>query len=488
MRGRFCLDRTTLLIAALLACSCSRSAPNEAPTGATSATPAQSSVREAVDLLVFGGTVLTMDADRNVYTNGAVAVRGNEIIAVGPAAVLGNRYEARQIIRPKPHDIVLPGLVNGHGHAAMTLLRGVADDMRLMDWLENYIFPAESALVDTDFVRTGTELAALEMIRSGTTTFADMYYFEDDVAWVTRDAGLRGVLGETILDFPTPDSANVDEALAYTEEFLRRWADNPRITPAVAPHAAYTCSPKTLRRAAELARRYDAPILIHLAETLDELDVIRADYGRTPVGHLASLNFLGPDVIGAHSIWVDANDIATLAIHGVGVVHNPESNMKLASGTMPIAALRGAGVIVGLGTDGAASNNDLDMFGAMFSAALLHKQMEGDPTAMPATEVVAIATIESARALGLGDDIGSLESGKRADLIVVDGSSINLVPQYDPYSHLVYSARGSDVSTTVVDGRVLYRDGRFLTLDRDRIEAAARQIGTRVREVLSARR
>ena len=253
--------------------------------------------------------------------------------------------------------------------------------------------------------------------------------------------------------------------------------------PAVAPHAAYTCSPETLRRAAELARRYDAPILIHLAETRDELDEIRADYGRTPVGHLASLNFLGPDVIGAHSIWVDADDIATLAIHGVGVVHNPESNMKLASGTMPIAALRGAGVMIGLGTDGAASNNDLDMFGAMFSAALLHKHMNGDPTAMPAAEVVAIATIGSARALGLGDNIGSLEPGKRADLIVVDGSSINLVPQYDPYSHLVYAARGSDVSTTVVDGRVLYRDGRFLTLDRDRIEAAARQIGARAQEV-----
>ena len=231
------LHRAGLFMVALLACACSP----PPPTGAAAPAPAQDRGREAVDLLVFGGTVLTMDADRNVYPNGAVAVRGNQIIAVGPAAVLGNLYEATETIRPQPHDIVLPGLVNGHGHAAMTLLRGVADDMALMDWLQNYIFPAESALVDPDFVRTGTELAALEMIGSGTTTFADMYYFEDDVAWATRDAGLRGVLGETLLDFPTPDSANVDEALAYTEEFLARWANHPRITPAVAPHAAYTC-------------------------------------------------------------------------------------------------------------------------------------------------------------------------------------------------------------------------------------------------------
>ncbi len=488
MNSAFRVRRAAPAMALFLICACSPAAPSETEAAATVATAAQGSEREQVDLLVFGGTVVTMDADRNVYTNGAVAVRGNEIVAIGPAAVLGSRYEARETIRPQPHDIVLPGLVNGHGHAAMTLLRGVADDMRLMDWLENYIFPAEAALVDREFVRTGTELAALEMISSGTTTFVDTYYFEDDVAWVTRDAGLRGILGETILDFPTPDSAGVDEALAYTEEFLARWADHPRITAAVAPHAAYSCSPETLRRAAELARRYNAPILIHLAETRDELDQIRADYGRTPVGHLAGLGFLGPDVIGAHSIWVDADDIATLATHGVGVVHNPESNMKLASGTMPIAALRGAGVMVGLGTDGAASNNDLDMFGAMRFTALLHKHMNGDPTAMAASEVVAIATIESARAVGLGDDIGSLEVGKRADLIVVDGGNINLVPQYDPYSHLVYAARGDDVSTTIVDGRILYRDRRFLTLDRDRIVAAARQLGARVQEIVSTPR
>jgi 5-methylthioadenosine/S-adenosylhomocysteine deaminase len=333
-------------------------------------------------------------------------------------------------------------------------------------------------------VRAGTRLAALEMIRGGTTTFADMYYFEGEVAWEVRDAGLRGVLGETILDTPTPDAATVDEALAYTEQFLQRWADDPRVTPAVAPHAPYTVGPDTLRRTAELARRYDAPILIHLAETRDELQQIREQYGRSPVQHLHTLGFLGPDVVGAHSIWVDAADIATLAASGAGVVHNPESNMKLASGTMPIAALRAAGVPVGLGTDGPASNNDLDMFGAMLAAALLHKHAGEDPTALPAPEAVALATIEGARALGMQDRIGSLEVGKRADLVVVDGNSPSLVPRYDPYSHLAYVARAGDVRVTVVDGAVLYEDGAFSTLDPAAVINAARAAADRVREVV----
>jgi len=475
-----------IILLALLLPACGSSSS----TGSTTAPAASSGGgvgqgRESVDLLIFGGTVVTMDEQRRVILNGAVAVTDGAIVAVGPAAEIANRYNGRRTIRPGTHDLVLPGLVNGHNHAAMTLLRGVADDMRLMDWLENYIFPAEAALVDPEFVRAGTELAALEMIRTGTTTFVDMYYFEDDVAWATRDAGLRGIVGETILDMPTPTAPTVDEALAYTEQFLQNWADHPRVTAAVAPHAPFTNSPETLRRAAELARRYDAPILIHIAETRDEVEQIRGQYGRSPVQHLEQLGFLGPDVIGAHSVWVDAADIATLAANGVGVVHNPESNMKLASGTMPVAELRAAGVAVGIGTDGAASNNDLDLFGAMLTAALLHKQMQGDPTAMPATEVVAMATIDGARALGLEDTIGSLEVGKRADLIIIDGDQSNLVPRYDPYSHLTYAARGSDVKTTIVDGRVLFHDGEFTTLDPAAVRATARRIAERVRAVIS---
>jgi 5-methylthioadenosine/S-adenosylhomocysteine deaminase len=466
---------------ALVGCG-SSSTSETAPVGAGS-----EQTRETVDLLIFGGTVVTMDEQRQVITNGAVVTNDGAIVAVGPAAEIAYLYDARQTIRAGVNDIVLPGLVNGHNHAAMTLLRGVADDMPLMDWLENYIFPAEAALVDTEFVRAGTALAALEMIRTGTTTFADMYYFEDDVAWVIRDAGLRGILGETILDMPTPDANSVDEALAYTEQFLQNWADHPRVIPAVAPHAPYTNSPETLQRTAELARRYGAPLLIHLAETRDELEQIRGQYGRSPVQHLERLGVLGPEVISAHSIWLDAADIATLASRGVGVVHNPESNMKLASGTMPIAELRAAGVAVGLGTDGAASNNDLDLFGAMLTAALLHKHTQEDPTALPAAEVVALATIDGARALGLEEMIGSLEVGKRADLIVIDGTGANMVPRYDPYSHLTYAARGADVKVSVVDGRVLYREGEFTTLDPDTIVTTARRIAERVRAVTSGR-
>jgi 5-methylthioadenosine/S-adenosylhomocysteine deaminase len=464
-----------LMLACLAQAACGPSGPTEAP-------PAD---RRPADLLVFGGTLVTMDPQRRVIVNGAVAVVDGAIVAVGPAAEIAHLYDPARTVRAAPDDLVLPGLVNGHNHAPMTLLRGVADDLRLMDWLQNYIFPAEAAVVDRDFVRIGTELAALEMIRSGTTTFADMYYFEDEVAWVVRDAGLRGVLGETIIDFPSPDAATVNDALAYAERYLQSWVDHPRITAAVAPHAPYTCSPETLLRAAELARRYGAPLLIHVAETRDEVDQIRRDYGSSPVQHLEQIGFLGPDVVAAHAIWVDAADRATLARRGVGAVHNPESNMKLASGTMPLAELRAAGVAVGLGTDGPASNNDLDMFGAITTAALLHKHMAADPTALPATEALALATIEGARALGLDATIGSLEVGKRADLIIVDGSRPNLVPRYDPYSHLAYTTRGSDVKTTIVDGRILFEDGRFTTLDPQRIEAAARQAAERVRTAVA---
>ncbi len=481
------LSRSAALLGSMLAivAACSSESSISAAASSELAPGVAALQRETADLLLFGGTVVTMDAERRVIRNGAVAVREGEIVAVGPAAEVGNLYTADRTIRPGPHDIVLPGLVNAHNHAAMTLLRGIADDMRLMDWLENYIFPAESSLVSPEFVRAGTQLAAMEMIRTGTTTFADMYYFEDDVAWVVRDVGLRGVLGQTLLEMPTPDSANIGEGLAYTEQFLQNWEDHPRVTAAVAPHAPYTNGPESLQRAAELARRYGAPLLIHVAETPDEVEQIRDRYGLSPVQHLQNIGFIGPDVLGAHSVWVDAADMAVLEQAGVGVVHNPESNMKLASGTMPLQELRAAGVAVGLGTDGAASNNDLDMFGAMLTTALLHKHMSGDPTAMPAAQVVALATIDGARAMHMDETIGSLEVGKRADLIVIDGGAVNMVPQYDPYSHLVYAARGDNVTLTVVDGRILFENGVFSTLDPDLVIEAAQAVANDVRRVIS---
>lgn len=487
LSGRLAGRLPVLLLTLALTVTVGACAPE--PAAPPTSAPAQGGPdpRAAVDLLILGGTVVTMDADRTVLPRGALAVDGGELVAVGPWAEVGNRYRASRTVTLDDHDLVLPGLINAHGHAPMTLLRGVADDLALMDWLEGYIFPAEASLVDEEFVRAGTELAALEMVRTGTTTFVDMYYFEDQVARVAVTSGLRAVVGETILDQATPDHDSVDDALAYTRSFLEKWGGDPRVTPAVAPHAAYTAGSETLRRCAELAREYGVPLLIHLAESRDEVAQVRREHGTTPVRHLESLGFLGPDVVGAHAIWVDEGDRARLAEHGVGVVYNPESNMKLASGAMPVVELRQAGVTVALGTDGPASNNDLDMFGAMTAAALLAKHASGDPTALPAPEVLALATIEGARALGLDDRIGSLEAGKRADLIVVDGDAPNLVPRYDPYSHLVYAARGDDVELTMVEGRVLYRQGRFETLDADRIRTTARRIAGRVREVVESR-
>ncbi len=439
---------------------------------------------DAVDLLILGGTVVTMDADRRIIEDGGLAVRDGEIVAIGTRAEIAAAWSAAETIAAGPRDMVIPGLINGHGHAAMTLLRGIADDLALMDWLENYIFPAEAEVVDPEFVRAGTRLAALEMIRSGTTTFVDMYYFEDDIAEVVDEVGLRAILGETLIRFPVPGSQTPADSLAYSRTFMERWGDHSRITPSISPHAAYSLEPETLMAAAKLTREFGVPLLIHLAETEDEVRQIAESYGATPTAHLDSIGFLGPDVIAAHAIWLTDADIAILAARDVGVVHNPESNLKLASGVMRIGALLEAGVATGLGTDGAASNNDLDMFGALLAAPLQQKNVRVDPTATPAPTIMTMATIGGARALGMEDTIGSLEIGKRADVVIVDGDAPNLVPRFDPYSHLVYAARGDNVRATIVDGRVLYLDGDFRTIDVAATLAAARTQADRVREAV----
>ncbi|HJO04408.1 MAG TPA: amidohydrolase family protein [Acidobacteriota bacterium] len=439
----------------------------------SSSTPAVGAGGATADLLVLGGTFVTMDPARTVIADGGIAVADGAIAAIGTAAEIDAAWVADEVIAAAEHDMVIPGLVNGHGHAAMVLLRGIADDLALMDWLQNYIFPAEAATVTAESVRVGTQLAALEMIRTGTTTFVDMYYFEDEVAKVVDESGMRAIVGETVLEFPVPDAASADEALAYTRQMINRWKGHPRVIATAAPHAPYTLQPETLQRTVALTRELGVPVLIHLAETNDEVRQIRERYDRTPTEHLEAIGFLGPDVIAAHAVWLEDADIEILARNNVGVIHNPESNMKLASGTMRVEDLRLAGVAIGIGTDGAASNNDLDMFGATLLASLLQKHMRTDPTALPAAEALAMATIAGARALGLEAQIGSLEVGKRADLTIVSGNVLNLVPRYDPYSHLVYAARGDNVRVTVVDGQVLYKDGSFLTLDRDAILAEA---------------
>lgn len=436
--------------------------------------------RAQVSLLVTGGTVVTMDAAGTVIADGAVAIDDGAIVAVGTAADLDARFAARERMDVRG-QVIMPGLINTHTHAPMVLFRGLADDMALMDWLNQYIFPAEKATVSPEFVRIGTRLAALEMIESGTTTYADMYYFEEEIARATKAAGLRAVLGQTIIRFPVADAATPDEALARTEKFLSDWAGDDLIVPAVAPHAPYTLTPETLRATRALANRFNAPLLIHLAETRDEVGIIADQFKMTPAMFLDSLGLWNGRSLAAHAVWVDDADMTMLAARGVGLSHNPESNMKLASGTAPVPAWLTHGIPAGLGTDGAASNNDLDMFEAMRTAALLHKHASGDPRALPAREALELATRRGAAALGLDAITGSLEVGKRADVITVSMASARQTPLFDPLSHLVYVTRGTDVRNTVVQGRVLMRQGRTLTLDRATVIADATAMAARVR-------
>ena len=424
---------------------------------------AQSGPR-GVSLLVTNATVVTMDPERRVLERGAVAIDGSEIVAVGPTADVTARIRAQDTL-DAAGQIVLPGLINTHTHAPMVLYRGLADDLALSEWLENYIFPAEAKTVSPAFVRAGTRLAALEMIESGTTTYADMYYFEEEIAKETKAAGLRGVLGQTVIRFPVADAKTPAESLARAEAFIKAYKGDSLITPAVAPHAIYTLDADTLRAARDLSRRHNVPTLIHLAETQEESRNAEKEFKSSPVRYLDGLGFLGPGVLAAHGVWVSEPDIALLTMRGVGVSHNPESNMKLASGTAPVPAYLRADAAIGLGTDGAASNNDLDMFEAMRMASLLHKLQSGDPRAVAARVALEMATIRGARALGMAAQIGSIEPGKRADLILVDVSGARQTPMYGPVSHLVYVARGDDVRTTIVNGRILMRDRKVLTLN-----------------------
>lgn len=413
-----------------------------------------------------------MDSQRRVLQDGAVAVQGDTILEVGPSSDLAVRYEAAKIVDAKG-ALVMPGLINAHTHMAMSLFRGLAENLALEEWLKKYIFPAEARNVTPDFVSCGTKLSMLEMIRGGTTTVADMYYFEDEVARALNSGGMRGVLGETIIGFPAPDNKTADAALEYTKKFLESWTNDPLITPAVAPHAIYTCSEELLKKSAALARRFHAPILIHLTEAPHEMEVSRNEHGLSPVQYLARIGLLGPDVLGAHCVWEDDADIRTLAHYQVGCSFNPSSNMKSAAGLMPATEMLAAGAAVGIGSDGAASNNNQDMFEEMDLAAKLQKFARMDPTALPAEQVVAMGTITGARALHLDRQIGSLEAGKKADLIVVDTSAPHATPLYNVYAQIVYALKQSDVRTTIIGGRLVMEDRKMLTLDEPAILAKA---------------
>jgi 5-methylthioadenosine/S-adenosylhomocysteine deaminase len=432
-------------------------------------------IKDEADLLVTGGTVVTMDGARAIYDDGAVAVKGDTIVAVGPRTEVEDKYQAPQAIDARG-TLVLPGFINGHTHVPMTLFRGLRDDVTLDEWLHKYIFPAEAKNVNQEFVRWGTRLAAAEQIRAGVTTFADMYYFEDAIAEETKAAGMRGVLGETFIDFPAPDNRTEAETLAYTEKFMRRWQGDALIHAASAPHSIYTCSRKTLQDASALARKYHAPILIHVAEMKKEWEDSEKQNGMSPVQYLNTIGFLGPDVVAAHCIYVDTSDFQILLEKHVGCVHNPSSNMMLASGVAPVPEMRAAGVALGLGTDGpAGSNNDLDLMEEMDLAAKLAKITKMDPRALNAKAVVEMATIDGARALHMENEIGSLEKGKKADLILIGLDEPNAVPMYDIYAQLAYALKASDVETVVIGGRLVMRKRKILTVNEEQAIARARQ-------------
>lgn len=438
---------------------------------------------DTADILITGGTILTM-AGPNIE-NGSVAIKGGRILAVGPSSEIDKRYTAQTTINARGMAVT-PGFVNAHSHVAMTLFRGIADDRDLMDWLQNFIFPAEAKNVDREFVKWGTRLAAAEMIRSGTTTFADMYYFESDVARETKAAGLRAVLGQTLIDFPAPDNKTWEAMIAYIRQFAADWKGDRLITPAMAPHAPFTVSKEHLLEVRALATELKIPILIHVSETKEELrQVAERTGGMTPGMYLDSIGFLGDDVVAAHGVWLTTDEIHRFAAKKVGVVHCPESNMMLSSGVAPVISMQRLGVDVGLGTDGpAGSNNNLDMLEEMASAARLQKVTRNDPKSLTAREVLAMATIDGARALGLGDKIGTLEPGKRADIAIIDLQQAKVQPVYSVESAIVYSASGNSVVTTIVDGKILMRGGRVLTVDVPATIAKAKEYRVKILESL----
>lgn len=427
------------------------------------------------DVVVTNGTVLPIDPEGTIIRGGFVAVTDDRISEVGS----GQTPQAKRTI-DAAGGIIMPGLVNAHTHAAMTLFRGLADDLPLMDWLNNHIFPAEATYITPEAVYWGQLLACAEMIHSGTTCYCDMYYFEDEGARASREAGVRAVLGEALIDFPGPDKRDVAARLERNEQLCKEWADDPLVYASVQPHAPYTCSPETMIKAKEIADEYGVCYLMHLSETAHEVAEVQKEHGTTPVGLLAKIGVLDGGLAAAHAVHLTDEDIRLLAEADAGTIHCPESNMKLASGVSPVPRLLAAGVTVGMGTDGCASNNNLNMLGEMDTAAKLHKLITDDPTCADARTVVEMATRGSATALGLGDEIGSLEIGKKADVIVIDTNRANMVPLYNEFSHLVYATSGNEISAVVINGRVVMENGELIGVDEEKVFAEVRTIAEKI--------
>jgi 5-methylthioadenosine/S-adenosylhomocysteine deaminase len=446
---------------------------------------------ERVDKLLTDGLVLTMNKAMDQFVEGAVAVRGDSIVAVGPARELRDHYAADEVLSCAG-KVILPGLVNAHTHAPMTLLRGIADDLRLDVWLMGYMMPTEAQFVNPEFCRLGTLLACAEMIRSGITCFADMYYFESDVAAAAAQAGMRAVCGESVLKFPAPDAASYEESLAYTRTFIQDWQGHPLIVPAVAPHAPYTCTDEILAACVEIAREFDAPLLLHVAETRLEVEDSYREFDTSVVPRIKRLGVLDVKTLAAHCVHIDSSEIKTLAHHGTGVAHCPTSNLKLASGIAPVAEMLEKAVKLGIGTDGPASNNDLDMFEEVRLAAILAKGATLDPTVLPAKQALTMATRLGAEAMHLGHLTGSLEPGKRADLIVIDRSPLHNTPAFERerdsiYGQVVYAAKSTDVLHVIVNGQWLMRERSLLTVDEAKVAQEATALARQIDSFLIAR-
>ncbi len=440
--------------------------------------------RQPVELIIKGDYIISMDKDGTVYTDAAIAVDRGLIIAIDSSSEIFSNYRSANVLHGD-NRIVMPGLINGHSHAAMTLLRGVAEDLALLDWLNNYIFPAEVKFVDADFVRIGTELACWEMIRGGTTTFVDMYYYADVAAEVVESCGMRALISATVIDQRSPDAENAADSLSKGLAFIARWkGKNSRITPVFGPHSNYTLNADQLRAVRDAAIDAGVAINIHMSESPYEVQQAKKNYGTTSIELFDSIGFFDATTIGAHVVWPTEADIAILAERKVGVIHNPTSNMKTAAGISPVTEMLRAGINVGLGTDGAASNNDLDMWEEIRLAALLQKVSHMDPQVMPANTVLTMATRGGAEAIGLGDSIGSLIVGKRADIIQVSFDDVHFVPVYDVISHLVYVADEQDVTTVVVDGKILMKDKEILTIDTARVKKEARKLAAQIKKAL----
>lgn len=437
--------------------------------------------KQNVDLILTGRYLLTLDAEETIIENGGIAISGNRIIETGSSREILEKYSAAETISEK-HGLIMPGLVNTHTHAAMSCFRGFADDLPLMQWLQEYIFPVEAKLT-SEIVYHSTLLSLCEMIKSGTTSFCDMYLFADDVARATALSGMRGWIGEVLYDFPSPNYGDLENGFKYTEDLFSRYSDNELISITVDPHAVYTCSPDLLKRLGEMAADQNALYVIHLSENQDEVDTCLERYGHTPVKHLENLGLLNERVVADHCVVLTDDEIQLLADRGVKVAHCQESNMKLASGTAPVVKMLAAGITVGIGTDGSASNNDVDMFGEMNTVAKIHKVARMDPTAMNASQTLCAATTGGAKVLGADRDIGSLEQDKKADMIVLNLNQPHLTPIYNPVSHLVYAARGSDVIHSMINGKIVMRDRVLTTLDEQSILEQMKTIGEDIKKM-----